>query len=768
LFSAEAGCMKKLLLLIFMFAVSVKLFPQKKLYSKSIEEGNYLFLEKNYIMALQSYEQAYSIDSTNANINYKMGVCYLNLPSKKKKSLRYLDKAVRDITKNYDEDEPGVKHAPMDAIYYHAKALHFNSMFTEAMAEFEKYNRIAGTKNKERHEEILRQIEMCKNAIEFSKNPSNVIIKNLGDSVNTEYPDYSPVVNADESLMLFTSRRPGSTGGERGVDGSYYEDIYSSHRKSDGTWATAQKLFSLINTNSNEATIGLSPDGQMVYVYKDSNGGDLFFSTLTGEIWSDLTPFGPEVNSPHWETHISISPDGNSMFFSSDRPGGFGGQDLYRCVKLPTGKWSDPQNLGASINTKYDEDSPYLHPDGKKLFFSSEGHTSIGGLDIFYSILSADSVGNVSYGTPISLRMPINTPDDDEFYVPTANGLHAYFSSGREGGYGDQDIYVADLPNEIQTDPLVLLSGAITFNGTHERPEKVEINVIDVASGVVVSQAKPNAITGKYIILLNPGPLGKKYSIKYEAPGFRSITKTINVLPGSAYQVIEHAIELQFINLGDKSSGTISLGGIIVNENGESIVDVQVIVKDNNTGELIDTYTTSSDVGYYYITLEHGRNYNISFEAPGYLFQSQNIDIPNKTDHVEIIKNIKLEHIQKGVKMVLNNIFFDPNKATLRNQSMLELETVLKLLMANPSLVIEISGHTDSQGKDAANNKLSLERAKAVVNFLTGKGVPATQLIPKGYGKTQPVAPNLLKNGKPDREGMQKNRRVEMKVLESK
>jgi len=184
----------------------------------------------------------------------------------------------------------------------------------------------------------------------------------------------------------------------------------------------------------------------------------------------------------------------------------------------------------------------------------------------------------------------------------------------------------------------------------------------------------------------------------------------------------------------------------------------------------LKTYTTSSDVGYYFILLDRGRNYNVSFQAPGYLFQSQNIDIPKKAEsqHVEIIKSIKLEHIQKGVKMVLNNIFFDKNKATLRKQSMLELETVYKLLKEKPDLIIEISGYTDNQGKDAANKKLSLDRAKAVVSFLTKKGIPSKQLIAKGYGKDNPVASNTLPNGKPDLEGMQKNRRVEVKIEDAK
>jgi len=588
--------MKKGLIIVCFLVITSSLFAQKGLYLKNFTEGNYLFLERNYIMAVQSFDLAYHIDSTNSNINYKMGLCYLNIPSKKKYALRFMDKAITNISKNYDEDEPTVTSAPVDAIYYHAKALHFASKFPEALEEFQKYLKIVGLRNKERTADIQKHIEMCNNAIAMSQHPENVTIKNLGDSINTDFPEYGAVINADESLLYFTSRRPGSTGGERAVDGSYYEDIYMSRRKEDGTWAAATKLFSLINTNSNEATIGLSPDGQKIYIYKDE---DLYYSTLTGETWSALTPFGADINSKFFETHITFSSDDNTLFFVSDRPGGLGGKDIYRCLKLPNGEWSKPFNLGPSVNTKYDEDAPYLHPDGKKLFFSSEGHNSIGGLDIFYSVLSTDSNNNLVCSAPISLNMPINTPDDDEFYVPTANGLHAYFSSARDGGFGDQDLYVADLPKSIQVDPLVLLKGIVTFDGGHDRPEKVEISIFDNETKQLVALCKPNAVTGKYLAILNPGPLGKKYLIKYEATGFQPASQSVDVVSGSAYKVIEKEVEFEYINMESKASNSISLGGMITNEDLESIVDVQVIVKDNNTGELLNTYTTSSDVGFY-------------------------------------------------------------------------------------------------------------------------------------------------------------------------
>jgi outer membrane protein OmpA-like peptidoglycan-associated protein/tetratricopeptide (TPR) repeat protein len=751
-------------LLIFLFcAFTISVFAQKRDYLKNFTEGNYLFLEKNYLMAVQSFELAFKVDSINSNINYKMGLCYLNIPAKKKKALPFMERAVSNISKGYDEDEPTVKSAPVEAIYYYGKALHYAGKFPEAIVQFEKYQKIIGSRNKEKTVEVHRLIEMCNNAITMSAKPEHITITNLGDSINTEYSDYGPVINADESLLLFTSRRPGSTGGERGIDGNYYDDVYSSKRRPDGSWSTSAKLFSLINTNSNEATIGMSADGQKAYFYKDE---DLYYSTLSGETWSALVPFGSDINSKNFETHICFSTDESVLYFVSDRPGGLGGKDIYRCVKLPNGSYSKPYNLGPNVNSKYDEDAPYLHPDGKKLFFSSEGHSSIGGLDIFYSLVSLDSNENIACSPPISLRMPINTPDDDEFYVPTTDGIHAYFSSAREGGFGDQDIYIADLPSEIKSDPLVLLSGHVTFDGSHDRPEKTEIRVFDAITSELISIAKPNTVTGKYLIIVDPGPLGKKLLLKFEATGFQPTTITVDVLPGSAFSVVNNEVELEFMNMESRSGNTISMGGLITNEDMESILDVKIVVKDNNTGELLNTYTTSSDVGFYYIVLEKGRNYNISFEAPGYLFQSQNVDIPKKPEHVEIPKSVKLERIQKGAKMTLNNIFFDKNKAVLRKQSMVEIDAVYKLMKEKPELVMEISGHTDNQGNDATNKKLSLDRAKAVVTFLTKKGIPAKRLVAKGYGKSQPVAENNLPDGKPDLKGQQLNRRVEMKILE--
>jgi outer membrane protein OmpA-like peptidoglycan-associated protein/tetratricopeptide (TPR) repeat protein len=755
--------MKKTLFILFLGVLTSNLFSQHKQYNQSITEGNYLFMEKNYHMALTSYEAAYQLDSMNANINYKIGLCYLNIPSKKKNAFRFLEKASKNISKGYDEDEPGMKSAPVDAIYYHAKAQHYSGNFNVAIDEFQKYQKIVGLKNKERNEDIERQVFMCKNAIELYKTPDDITIKNLGDSINSDYPDYGPVVNADESVMFFTSRRPGSTGGERGTDGQFYEDIYNSYKNADNSWSRASNLYSLINSNTNEATIGLSCDGHKLYLYKDE---DIYYSSLIGDSWSGLTSFGEEVNSKHFEAHITISSDGKSMFFSSDRPGGFGGTDLYRCTKLDNGKWSAPVNLGPAINTKYNEDAPYIHPDGKKFFFSSEGHNTIGGFDIFYADLAIDAGGNLKWEGPFSLGVPVNTTDDDEFYIPTSDGSHAYFSSAREGGVGDQDIYIANMPSRIKVDPLLLLKGIVSFDGKEEHPSGLDVSVFDGETNALIMNTTPNYSSGKYMMLLNPGQAGKKYKVNYEASGYQPVSFVITVEPGSPYKVIEKDIVFESLNPAEGSGKVVAVSGTVKNQKGEFIPAVQISVKDNNTGVLLSSYTTNHDSGYYYFKVARGKNYNVSYEATGYLFQSQNVEIPKTNTTKSIQKNIVLEVLQTGAKMVLNNIFFDLNKATLRKQSLVEIATVQKMLLENPKIIIEISGHTDSKGNDAINQKLSEARANSVVAYLVKNGVPATQLRAKGYGKAQPVAPNLLPNGKPNLSGMQLNRRVEMKIVE--
>jgi outer membrane protein OmpA-like peptidoglycan-associated protein/tetratricopeptide (TPR) repeat protein len=730
-------------------------------YREYFTQGNLLILEQNYPLALKYFLDAYKIDSTNANINYKVGFCYLQSANDKNKALPYLEKAVQDINRNYKDMEPREKGAPEMALYYLGTAYRLAYKFNESNTYFNRFQEIVGHKNKELAADLTKQVETNFNAAEFTKDTAAVTIVNLGDSVNSSYPDYSPVVSADESTLIFTSRRPGSTGGDKTENDQFYEDIYISNKGKDGNWSSPKPIN--INTNDNEANIGLSPDGQQLFVYRSINGGDIYYSNLEGETWGPLIAMDANVNSPAWETHATQSVDGNTLYFVSDRKeGGLGGRDIWRCVKLPNGKWSMPLNLGPTINTPFDEDAPFIHPDGVTLFFSSTGHKTMGGFDVFKSV--KDDEGK--WSTPENLKAPINTPDDDIFYMQSVNGKRGYLSSVRPNGKGEKDLYVVNFEQAI-SEPLTLLRGYLTFDGTTKIPDNVMIMATDMESGLVVQDVRPNSVTGKYILILNPGDAGKTYTISYEAEGYQPISETITIPPNSAYQEIDKELSLKGINFESKVLGTISVAGTIINQEQKIIPGAKIIVKDNTSGKLIDTYFTTSDSGSYYFVLNRGQNYNISYEADGYLFQSENVNVPKQPEYSALTKNIVLEKVAAGAKIILNNIFFDSNKATLRKESNLEIEKVLKLMKDYPDLKIEVAGHTDSKGNDAANLKLSQMRSQSVVEALSKKGIDKSRLVAKGYGETMPVAPNVLPNGKPDLKGMQLNRRVELKILES-
>lgn len=751
------------LFLSVIFSINIMLsFSQEKAeYRQEFTQGNLLFLEKNYPMALQNFLKAYSIDSSNANINYKLGVCYLQSILEKNKAIPFLEKAIQNISEKYDDFEPREKKAPTIAYYYLGEAYHLSYRFEEAIVNFEKYKSSLSARQTKSLKNIDRQIEMCHNGMELIKDAKDILVVNLGDSINTAYPEYGPVISMDESMLIFTSRNPNSTGGKKTSNNQFYEDIYVSYRKKDKTWSTPVSIGDNINTEGNEASISLSADGQQLFIYKDINGGDIYTSNLEGENWTKPVPLGSNINTKGWETHACLSADRNTLYFASDRKGGYGGRDIYRCVKLPNGQWSMALNLGDSINTEYDEDSPFIHADGVTLFFSSEGHNSMGGFDIFYS---TKGEGN-SWKRPINLGYPINTTDDDIFYTPSIDGKRAYYASAKASGYGDKDIYQINLSDAI-VETVALLKGTLVFNGSDKIPADVRITATDIETDAIVQEVRPNSKTGKYILTLNAGADGKKYNISFEAEGYQPISEQITIEPGASYQELEKELNLKPVNF-EKELGTIAVNGSIKNQNGKVIPGAKIIIKDNKTGNLIDTYYTQSDTGKYHFVLQRGNNYNLSYEAEGYLFRSENVNVPKEPTYSELTKNIVLESIKPDIKITLNNIFFDYNKTTLRKESKTELEQLKQFIQKHPELTFEVAGHTDNKGKEAINIKISQLRAESVVNYLIKKGIDKRRLIAKGYGETTPIADNTLPNGKPNPEGMQMNRRVEFKILES-
>ncbi|MFI5203826.1 MAG: TolB family protein, partial [Flavobacteriales bacterium] len=361
----------------------------------------------------------------------------------------------------------------------------------------------------------IAYVNNAKNEIANSKE-KDISIKNMGELINGEY-DFSPVVSLDEGVLFYTSRRlrSDSSNFEYRVptDGKYYEDIYVSYRDLEGNWKASHRVsFENEDIDENEATISVSADGTTVYVYHDDEGdGNIYFANALDTTFSALEKLSGDINSKAHEAHCTITPDGSVMYFVSDRPGGIGGRDIYRVVKMANGEWSAAYCLPAPINTPFDEDAPFIHPTGKLLYFSSNGNGSMGGFDIFFSRLdSADT-----FTKPVNIGYPINTVDDDVFFVTNASGKRAYYSSSHEGGFGGKDIYMVELELTV-AEPFAILKGYIRVPNGEQLPEDLVIMVSDLTIGGDAHEYRPRKADGGFVMSLIPC---HEYQIDYVING---------------------------------------------------------------------------------------------------------------------------------------------------------------------------------------------------------------------------------------------------------
>lgn len=630
-------------------------------------DGSYDMDPPRYEQALPHYLAAQKFNPDNAELNLKIGDCYLH-SGFKPRALSFLQKSY----KLSPDADPRIH-------YLLGRGLHLNGRWQEAIAEYKAAQPATGGKNTAPLlADIGKKITECENGQKMSKKPVRAFIDNAGPTINSPYADYSPVISADESVLMFTSRRETSTGEQTEPEtGGFFEDIYQSSRTGQ-KWGAARNLKEPVNTDGHDATVGLAPDGQRMLVYVEDNGGDLHEANLRGAEWRKPQRLGARINSKGHESSAAYTPDGRSLYFVSDKEGGLGSRDIYKVELEGRGP---ALSLGSTINTPYGEEGVFLHPDGKTMYFSSEGHNSMGGYDIFKSIFE-----NGKWSTPENLGWPINTPDDDVFFVISASGRHGYYSSFREEGLGGKDIY------------------QITFLGPEKPP------MLSQEDQLLASRAQPV----KETLLAPPVPIA---------------TAQVTILKG-----------------------------VVADDVTKQPLEATIEVIDNQRNEVIASFLANAQSGRYLVSLPSGVNYGIVVRQEGYLFHSENFDLPAGAAYSEVIKDIGLKKLDVGVKVVLNNIFFDFDKATLRRESTSELERLQKLLTEAPALRLEISGHTDNVGQAAYNKDLSQRRAKAVVDYLVSKGTDKARLTFAGYGDAQPVAPNATKAGR------QLNRRTEFKV----
>lgn len=508
------------LILISIFALNFNSFAQttntkkwRKTERDSMQRAAMLYEEGNYLIALPIFEDLYNRHSKEEYLKYCYGKCALLRSDKHAIALQLLMEI-------YEKNRKVV-----DIEFDLARALHFNYKFDESLEFLNKYLQGKKVPN-EMIQKAKQLIEYCNNAKIFYLNPSSAKIENAGNVLNTDQEEYVPVISADESIMIYTYRGKESMGGLQNAFnqpdpfGIYYEDIFQSNRDSLG-W---QKPFSLsnINTNTHDAAIALSADGNSLFVYRDNGDdhGDIYVSRFENNQWTSPVKLSGEVNSYSWEGSCSMTADGKYLYFSSERGGGYGGKDIYRATLLSDGSWGNVVNLGDSINTKLDEDAPFIHPDGVTLFYSSKGKNSMGGYDIFQAKLNwKDS----TFFNPVNMGYPINTPDDDIYYVLAANGERGYYASGKTGGQGLKDIYTV-YPGYVGKKPsLYLVKGKITLDSIIVEAN-IKVEITDKESQLLANYTS-NASTGKYLISL---PAGGEFKLTYSYKDYKPLTLNIN------------------------------------------------------------------------------------------------------------------------------------------------------------------------------------------------------------------------------------------------
>ncbi|MBW7469195.1 outer membrane protein OmpA-like peptidoglycan-associated protein/tetratricopeptide (TPR) repeat protein [Pontibacter aydingkolensis] len=491
-----------LLVFLFLFAASVSAQSTRK----QMRTANKFFERENYREAIPFYEQVLASDPNDAKALYRAGISYMTFD--KEKSADYLYRAQK-LKPNVDRDIE----------YWLGRTDHINYRFDSAIDHFQKYQKEIPRRNEERREEVAQLIQHARNAKKEVANPKDVFVKNMGGTVNTAYSEHSPVISSDFNYLLFTSRGEKATGGKAARDGEFYEDIFETRRIGDDEWEPTRIVPGALNSPGHDASIQLFDNDTKMLLYSSVNNGDIMVSERQADgSWGAPKSISDRVNTKDFESDAYITPDGNTLFFSTSHYSENGDLDLYVVQRNKNGSWGTPRSLGTTINSPFDDDSPYLASDGT-LFFASRGHNSMGGYDIFSA--KFDSVAR-RWSRPVNLGSPINTPDDDTYYRLAPDGSYAYLSSYRIGGYGEKDIYTINYIRNAQikgqvfskVDSTLIPGVELIFNST--QADKRPISYRDVT--------KPDSATYAVQVLS-----GRMYQVQVSKDGKLITTEEVEV-----------------------------------------------------------------------------------------------------------------------------------------------------------------------------------------------------------------------------------------------
>jgi len=569
------------LLTLVIFPVAASAQPSsemKKIFAKA--ESYYLYEE--YELANQLYLLLDSPD--NLNIKYKIGTCYLNIPGEKEKSIPYLEEAVK--TASYDSKPELFKEikAPLDAYFSLAKAYLINNQLEKALSTLQTFSKLAretmpkgGMKN---FEYIDQQIQACKNAIQYKENPIVFSKKTLGSDFNQGSINDNPAVSFDGNTIVYTERR------------GIVNAIFFS-KKERGKWQPPIEITAEINAGEDCSSSSLNNDGTELFLYKTDNyDGVIYSSNFVNGAWTPVKKLNKNINTKFYESHASISSDGKKLYFTSNRDGGQGNLDIYVSEKDASGDWGPAVNLGAAINTPFNEDTPFITRNDSVLYFCSEGHSSMGGFDNFKS----QKIGTV-WKTPTNLGFPLNSTDDDKFFQPINNGENAYYSMTTD--YKKKEIFYLGLGN-TDVNQLFEIKGKFSLKDTTVTfDENYSIHLINKTSGDTLDVGFPNKYTGLYNFSVAPG----EFRLFYK--GFGYITQTIDttILKDSPNLVLNIDVSLER-DTSIKIKKTILQSVVYDRINLALIptissVDTSMLIRNMNVSDVSDLTIKDSDVLYY-------------------------------------------------------------------------------------------------------------------------------------------------------------------------
>lgn len=674
------------LIFLTLISLSVSVFSQQ---DPKQTARDYMQVAEEMITGTQAMDDARGLmvlaadlDTTFLKANYEAGYLHLLTIGK--------DLGVKYFLRVYRQD-PAYR---FDLEYWIGKSYQYGLDFDNAIDFYNRYKEKLASKStyqgkdKVPMEIVDKSIVECMNGKEFVANPGNFSIVNIGREINSEFEDYGPVLNEQENEIIFTTRRrDGNLNQNVAEDNKPFEDIFTA-RKNNGVWSYATNIGDRINTPFHDSNLALSADGKTLYILKDEGGGDIYqCNQLPNGTWGPPVPLPGIINSSFEEKSISISRDGKTLYFSSNRPGGLGGTDLYRATKDSKGDWSNVKNLGPKINTEFDEEGPFIDYDLVTLYFSSKGHKNMGSYDILKA--TYDPKKN-DWSEPENLGYPINTPDDDIFYITSSDGKRAYYSSVREDGLGYTDIYLITTPEGMK----------------------------DVEPVTVKKDPDPEKTTP---VVKNPVEQPKKV--------VNPLRYVVNIVDAQSKAPLAVKVRLQGLN--------------------DNVIVASTPVKPG--------------VYEFRITNPAAKDYRLSIEKGGYVFQNQNVKIQGASENERTLtRTIELHKLSVGATSILRNIYFDYDRASFKTGSYSDLNKLESMLRQNPQVKVEISGHTDNYGHWQYNRNLSQKRAEAVKDYLTKKGIDPRRIKAVGYGESKPLATNDDED-----EGRELNRRVEFKVLQN-